>query len=426
MSFRQGRLLVAIAALASLGVAGIANAQCGPMDVVFIIDNSASMLPVIDNVKSQVNKIADAVTAASGGDYQFGLVTMPSNDVVIALDMSPKNRADLTTAVNTMTNVSSIGAGIAYDEALDAVLNNLGPRTGQFGKQTGTFTAKFRPGATKIIMIITDSNPQGFDADYGTHPDHAYSLASEANNLDIRIAGIFVPDGGGTNQTVDEPILQQVAAITGGAFEETAPDASDLANVIVDVVDACGAAGGLFVNPTELALSNGESADVKVTNYHPGELKTLVYSSTGLPTDSTVTFTNVAKPEVVGTNQQTMHILIGPDTPAGVYVVNVNASHSNGGSTQTNYVLVNVDCTPPLILGTGQPGNTTTSGSLSVKPVGSLGLHYQWFRGHSGSTAFPIAAGTSATFAPSQPGEYWVRVSNACGSTDSATAVVNQ
>jgi von Willebrand factor type A domain-containing protein len=425
MRIRQGRALVVVAAFLMLATAGgVAHAQCGPMDVVFIIDNSASMLPVIDNVKSQVNQIADAVTAASGGDYQFGLVTMPSNDVVIALDMSAKNRAALATAVNTMTNVSSLGAGIAYDEALDSVLNHLGPRKGSIGQQTGTFTGTFRPNATKIIMIITDSNPQGFDSDYLTHPDHAYAMASEANSMGVLIAGIFVPDGGGTNQVVDEPILQNVAAITGGAFEETLPDASDLSNVIIDVVNACGSGSGLIIAPTEIALSNGESADLSVTNFHPGDVSTLVMSSDGLPSDSTVTFAN-ATPTITGTNLQTMHVTIGPDTPAGVFILNVHAGHTGSGSRQSNFVLVNVDCTPPLILGKGQPSSTTVGSTVAVNPVGSLGLHYQWYRGHSGSTAFPIAGATASSFKPTQAGEYWVRVSNACGSTNSATAVVH-
>jgi len=424
MRIRHGRALVLAAAFLILATAGVAHAQCGPMDVVFIIDNSGSMQPVIDQVKTQVGKIADAVTTASGGDYQFGLVTMPANDVNIALDMTAKNRADLDKAVQAMTTVSSAGLGIAYDEALDAVLNHLGPRKGSIGQQTGTFTANFRPNATKIIMIITDTNPQGFDSDYLTHPDHAYAMASEANSMGILIAGIFVPDGGGTNQTVDEPILQNVAAITGGAFEETASDASDLSNVIINVVDACGTGGALIVAPTELALGNGESADVSVTNFRPGDLSTLVMSSDGLPSDSTVTFANT-KPTITGTNLQTMHVTIGPDTPAGVYIVNVHAGHTGSGSRQSNFVLVNVDCTPPLILGRGQPGSASVGSTVAVNPIGSIGLHYQWYQGHSGSTAFPIAGATASSFKPTQPGEYWVRVSNACGSTNSATAVVH-
>ena len=111
--------LSATLVLAALGSAGVASAQCGPMDVVFIIDNSGSMQPVIDEVKGQVAKIADAVQAASGGDYQFGLITMPANNVVVALDMTAKNRTALDAAVLTMATVGSTGAGIAYDEALD-------------------------------------------------------------------------------------------------------------------------------------------------------------------------------------------------------------------------------------------------------------------------------------------------------------------
>lgn len=435
MRFRQGRALVVAAALVFLAAAGIAHAQCGPMDVVFIIDNSGSMGPVIDQVKAQVGKIADSVTTASGGDYQFGLVTMPANDVNIVLDMSANNRAALDTAVQGMTTVGSFGLGIAYDEALDSVLNHLAPRKGSLGEQTGTFAASFRPDATKIIMIITDTGPQGFDSTLGTHADHAYAMANLAASQNIRIAGIFVPDGGGTNPVIDEPILQQVAAITGGLFLETAADASDLANVIIDVVAACGGAGGstLLVDPTDLALANGESADVKVTNFSPGDLGTLVYSSNGLPSDSTVTFSTVANPEVEGTDQQTMHITVGPETPAGVYIVYVDASHTGATGKRTNYVLVNVDCTPPLILGLpgNQPANTTAGSNgkatLTVKPLGSLGLHYQWYQGHSGSTVFPVAGATAATFttpAVTQPTEFWVRITNACGSRDSVTALV--
>src|SRR6476646_117998 len=91
--------IAAAAALLSIPFASTASAQtCGPMDVTFIIDNSGSMGGVITQVQTQVTKIADAVQAASGGDYQFGLVNMPANDVNILLDMSANNRAALDAA----------------------------------------------------------------------------------------------------------------------------------------------------------------------------------------------------------------------------------------------------------------------------------------------------------------------------------------
>jgi len=141
----------------------------------------------------------------------------------------------------------------------------------------------------------------------------------------------------------------------------------------------------------------------------------------------------VKNPSLKGTDQETIHITIGPDTPAGVYLLNVSAGHTDKQATQTNFVLVNVDCVPPMILGIAgnQPSNTTTgtngTATLTVKPVGSLGLRYQWYRGHSGSTAFPISGATASTVTTpsvSTPTEFWVRVSNACGSRDSGTAVV--
>ena len=85
-------------------------------------------------------------------------------------------------------------------------------------------------------------------------------------------------------------------------------------------------------------------------------------------------------------------------------------------------------CTPPSI--TGQPSGTTiTQGgsvTLTVTASGTAPLSYQWYLGTSGSTGNPIpgATGSSLTVSPTSTTSYWVRVSNSCGSADSATATV--
>lgn len=413
--------------------------QCGPMDVVFVIDNSGSMTAVISEVQKQVGKIADAVAAASGGDYQFGLIAMPANDVDVFLDMAPQNRADLNTAVNKMTTVSSCGPGIAYDEAFDTILNHLGPRTGSSGSQSGSFTGQFRANAAKIIILITDTGPQGFDC--GTTPAHvqkAHEMAVLAASQGVHITGIFVPDGGGTDPTTDIPTMQDVAATSGGLFKETKADASDAADVIIDIVNACGGAAGggsalnLVLDPTEVLLTNNSSADVNVTFYLPATgTQATTYTTFGLPDDSTVQFLP-RTPDVDGTEARLMRINIGPDTPPGTYVLTVKASRDDIAD-QFNYVLVFVDCQPPFILGVNDLGTQSQNiasgqrATLKVVPGGNGPFRYQWYQGHSGSTAFPISGATTSVLQTSPvttPSEFWVRVTNGCGSRDSATAVV--
>ena len=85
-------------------------------------------------------------------------------------------------------------------------------------------------------------------------------------------------------------------------------------------------------------------------------------------------------------------------------------------------------CTPPSI--TSQPQSTSitsgTSVTLSVAASGTTPLSYQWYVGSSGNTGTPVAGATGAslTVNPNATTSYWVRVTNACGSADSATATV--
>lgn len=86
-------------------------------------------------------------------------------------------------------------------------------------------------------------------------------------------------------------------------------------------------------------------------------------------------------------------------------------------------------CSGPVI--TIQPqSQTIQSGqatSLWVSASGTAPLTYQWYQGPSGDTSIPIAGATADLYTtPSltQTTNYWVRVSNACGSADSNTATI--
>ncbi|HEX9161738.1 MAG TPA: vWA domain-containing protein, partial [Thermoanaerobaculia bacterium] len=427
----------AAAVLLSMIFTGPASAQqCGPMDVVFIVDNSGSMTNVINEIQTQVGKIADSVQAASGGDYQFGLISMPANDVDVLLDLGTNNRTALDAAVKQMSAISSSGAGIAYDEALNTVLNHLGPRKGSIGQQTGTFAGQFRASASKIIMVITDTGPQGFDDAMGTHDQNAHQMALLASKNDVHITSIFVPTGGGVDPAIDRPILQDLATTSGGLFKETKPDASDLSDVIVDIVKACGGAAGsagsqLLIEPQEIVLTNGETGQVHITNFAPSKNETPTqFTATPAEEGQFVTsFQPVATPAVAGTEETDLSITVGPDTFQGTHLIAVQATAN--GHDDFAIIHVIVDCQPPFFLSRGQPqSQTVKSGAttvLNAVPGGDGPFHFQWFRGHTGITSFPIPGATLqqlTTDPATTPGEFWVRVSNACGSRDSATAVI--
>lgn len=86
---------------------------------------------------------------------------------------------------------------------------------------------------------------------------------------------------------------------------------------------------------------------------------------------------------------------------------------------------------------TGQPeilvapaGTTVGIGSqyeLSAFAIGGKPLTYQWYKGTSGDTSQPISGATFSVYKTpplQQGGDYWVRVTNSSGPTDSVTASV--
>lgn len=97
------------------------------------------------------------------------------------------------------------------------------------------------------------------------------------------------------------------------------------------------------------------------------------------------------------------------------------------GSIDSNTAAVTIGAAPPVI--TAQPGSTAIASgqtaSLSVTATGATS--YQWYVGATGTTTSPISGATLSTFttpALTATTTYWVRVTNAAGSTDSNSATV--
>jgi Ig-like domain CHU_C associated len=193
---------------------------------------------------------------------------------------------------------------------------------------------------------------------------------------------------------------------------------------VIPDLSAFGASDGVVL------ATNLDENNIPVTIFGVPNGATPDVSATGLPDDSTVTFTPTT-PLGLGALTYNMHVKIGPDTPAGTYPLVIRAGIGDFETFAT--VIIVVDCDPPFILGSPghQPASTTVNSgqtaTLTVSPTGAPPFRYQWYVGHSGSTAFPITGGNTATLTtpPITTGtEFWVRVSNPCGSRDSQTAVV--
>jgi hypothetical protein len=91
---------------------------------------------------------------------------------------------------------------------------------------------------------------------------------------------------------------------------------------------------------------------------------------------------------------------------------------------------VKLYCDPPMIFPANEPVNKVvaagTRAQLQVMPAGNGPFNYQWYVGASGSTLVPLPGNEPTLTTPPIFGaaEFWVRVSNACGSVDSGTARV--
>jgi hypothetical protein len=131
-------------------------------------------------------------------------------------------------------------------------------------------------------------------------------------------------------------------------------------------------------------------------------------------------------------NSTILSIKPHPDAMPRDYLVTVTAT-SGDKKSQTSF-LVSLTCNTPFIssLSTSQPQSQTinrgTTTKLSVTALGTGPFAYQWYRGTTGNTQFPVDGATSREFttpALQNQETYWVRVSNPCGTADSNPATVS-
>ena len=98
-------------------------------------------------------------------------------------------------------------------------------------------------------------------------------------------------------------------------------------------------------------------------------------------------------------------------------------------NSRTVVITVSFGCTSPTI--TTNPGNQTvvigTSVTIAVVASGTGPLHYAWFQGTTGNESNPAGTDSSSfkSAALTTPTQFWVKVTNSCGSANSTAASVS-
>ena len=148
------------------------------------------------------------------------------------------------------------------------------------------------------------------------------------------------------------------------------------------------------------------------------------------------------------TKNNTELVVFFPDAGATQFTVVVDARIINASAIPDANCAnkPNSDCLDQdfalFVYNAGAPGSCTAAPSITTQPqsvsvpsgtgvrlsvgAGGTSLSYQWFVGPTGVTTTPVTGGTGTTVdvTPAATTTYWVRVTNTCGSSDSAAATV--
>ena len=218
---------------------------CGPIDLVIVLDDTGSMAGAINNIKAELPNIIATAYNASGGDLRMGYITF--KDYVVVHNNLTTNISAVMDSINATFASGGAGGPEASDEAKNTAVNNLpaGTRTdaaGYTGTQIGDFTTPYRPEAVKIVVLITDAPPGGFNdiqdpADNVSMHTHAVMASSKG----ILMSDIFVPTGG--DYAGQAAILKDDADTAGGVFLTVAANGSGTGDAINEIVAMCGAPG---------------------------------------------------------------------------------------------------------------------------------------------------------------------------------------
>ncbi|MFO0858006.1 MAG: LamG-like jellyroll fold domain-containing protein [Phycisphaerales bacterium] len=223
--------------LIQLGVSAVTSTSpcpyCGPMDVIFVIDDTGSMGGALANIKGAVGQIVSTIDCASTGDFRLGLATFKDNVRVVT------NLGGSLAAFNAGIAALAAAGGGNVPEASDRGVNaavNLLPASSNVC-QIGNFSGAWRTSAQKIVILVTDALPGSCNDSLTT--SLFPTVITSASAQGIRIASVFV---GGTTSTNSQlrGIMQAYASGTGGCYVEVPSNGAGTGTAISDCLRDCG------------------------------------------------------------------------------------------------------------------------------------------------------------------------------------------
>ena len=168
------------------------------MDVVFLLDYTGSMGNGINSIKSSIISIVNTIQTESNNNYRLGLVTFDeypgpgvygygSNFEYTSLPISQRkintgssgiyqwitawekmgtnNIATFTTQLNKLNGIVPLGSGSGQPEPSDMGVDLISTNN-YLGYEY--IAGTFRPGVSKLIILITDAPPSGDDDVYNS------------------------------------------------------------------------------------------------------------------------------------------------------------------------------------------------------------------------------------------------------------------
>lgn len=218
------------------------SSLCKSTDIVIAIDDTYSMHGAIWDIKRESLRLLDLVEERSGGDFRLGLVSFKDFVTVHEdLNAKPDPETKKEHMIDAIKDLFAWGGGSgpeASDEALNTILHAL-PAEGR--NQNIDFNGEFIS-RTRIIILVTDNLPGGFDDTFyeGLDDLNAFTRAKEAKAKDVRISSIFIP----TNHFAVDPkmvhIMREYANITNGLFAMSSETGKGTADAIATIINTCG------------------------------------------------------------------------------------------------------------------------------------------------------------------------------------------